>query len=276
MSASAMDVEISQSEKRQRICNTEGKNRSLWLVKIPLFVAKEWAKGENEDILGKMQIVSKDGNKITRVTLEDGSEFTLEDLGTHPNMLAFAQQTDGRYAVSGKISKHMGLKPKGDDAYRMRIRNRTDKATEAASVRAVDESINSTLAEHSTMDFIPPLFAENKRKSAEIKAQRKRNHGAVQVDHRVLMESILSAFATGGKLLFREIIAHCQDKHPEVLEAFHEKEIREELEKYATYQAGGVHKQRWILKADYRDHSVTAASASSGSGPSSGKKSRHY
>jgi len=258
-------MEVEGGRKRQKL-NIEGGNKSLWLVKVPVFVAQKWSytenvdenghkiKRENGDNLGSMRIVGKDSDKKTIITLEDGFELTLEDLGSNPNMLVFNNDEDGGYSVSGKITKNMALTPKDTPQYRALLRNRAVKATERVTVTAVDESINSTLAENSTMEFVPPIYTENKRKSQELKQSRKAQNISAPADKTMLTNCILSAFSSSEKMVFKELVATVQKSHPKIFDIYTEKELKDELTKYATYSAGGVFKHHWQLKADYRDH----------------------
>lgn len=253
-------------EQARQELNVEGCDRKLWLVKVPVFVAERWShteqrdergkrmRRENGDVLGTMKIVGKDANKKTIITLDDGIEMTMEDLGANPNMLVFNNDSDGGFSVAGKITKHMALQPKDNEQYRTLIRNRKVKASKKANVAAVDESINSVLAEDAVMDFIPPVYTENKRKSQELKQTRKAQKITAPADNSLLVTAILGAFNSSEKLTAKELFAFVYATYPQVSDLYHEKEIRDELAKYATYATGGVYKHYWTLKPDYRDH----------------------
>ena len=63
-------MENIEADRKRKLLNVEGKNRSLWLVKVPVFVAEKWSKRSNDDILGNMRIVGNDNNtKQTCITL---------------------------------------------------------------------------------------------------------------------------------------------------------------------------------------------------------------
>jgi hypothetical protein len=273
-----MQITDGPDGKRQKL-NTEGYNTSLWLVKLPAFVADRWsytddpsvkggkAKRQNGDLLGNMEIVVKDGRKQTVVTLDDGIELTLEDLGTNPNMLVFNKDEDGGFSTAGKITKHMALNPVPSAQYTNLVRNRLRKSVERQTVVAVDESVYEALEENSTMPLIPPVYTELKAKAQELKQSRKAAHTGRPADTTLLLTAIVSAFGSVDKLLFKELVARIQVDHPQVFEMFHEKELREELNKYATYLQGGPFKFYWMLKPDYKDHTARAGS-SSGAGTS--------
>ena len=113
------------------------------------------------------------------------------------------------------------------------------------------------------MDFIPPVYAENKRKMIEMKQSNKKtfrdsNGQIIDPNTNKLTDCLLSCFATNDKVTLKEIITHCNttkyDEHTthKIGELFSEREIKENLSKYATYLSKGMYKHYYELKTDYK------------------------
>ena len=128
------------------------------------------------------------------------------------------------------------------------------KATEHHTATAIDASINANVVEDTTMDFIPPIYAENKRRSAEIKLNRKAGKED-QPDINLLTSCILSAFVQQDKLTYKELVAFCQKDYSSTIALFHEKEIKEELLKYTNYIPKGMYKHYYEIKPAFKDYS---------------------
>jgi hypothetical protein len=69
--------------KKSQILNIDTKDQSLWLVKVPAFVALQWGKAEHNDLLGSCKLTvtktAKETKKELYVKLDYGKEEEDED-----------------------------------------------------------------------------------------------------------------------------------------------------------------------------------------------------
>ena len=115
------------------------------------------------------------------------------------------------------------------------------------------------------MDFIPPVYAENKRRNVEMKFNAKTGKNELVASgtsgvSEELTTCILSAFSNQEKLSFKELLTYVHKEHSSLIETHHlqDKDIKDELLKYADYISKGLYKHYYELKADYRDHTGAA------------------
>lgn len=289
-----METERQMALKKQRILNTDDKNKSLWLVKVPTFVSENWVniqKNNGNNLLGTMKIINNNQGKVTSIKLNDDSEFTLEDLTSDPNMLVFSntnkknnvnhddldeadikdinnkankkkEKTIPKYTIVGKITKHMALKPVLNARYQEILRQRNDASHTTRTTSAVSDSVHNKVTDDTSMDFVPPVYAENKRRLSEMKQNSKKtyrnsNGQVIEPDNKILTDCLLSCFATNDKVTLKEILTHCNtttysDSAHKVGDLFTEREIKDNLLKYATYLSKGMYKHYYELKSDYK------------------------
>jgi len=276
----------SQTSKRKvvdkaqsRILNVDALDQSLWLVKVPQFVAERWATADNDDILGSLNITLKSaGNgrpptKQLNITLNSNHEgggpdkFTLDELkSANDSFVAFSSEKDiGKgFSIDGKVTKNMVLKPQINDEYRELIRQRglnTVANRKEIGVANMQE-IERTSTQSHTVEFITSDRMELKRKAAAERglfggkqARLAAGDDVDAADEEVmtaLRSRVFEAFEKNDKLTFKDILGYCTD----VPGFSREKDLRDLLEVYGKYNHRGNFKHFWELKPEYRDHSV--------------------
>ena len=108
------------SATEKKTLNLNGKNQSLWLVKVPTFVAEKWSQHKSDDLLGSLSIstvlVGPNSQPIKKININlnsDGSdepeEFTLEELSSNDHqLLAFKlNENSESFSLQGQISKNL-------------------------------------------------------------------------------------------------------------------------------------------------------------------------
>ncbi len=243
--------------------NTDALNQSLWLVKIPAFVAEQWTHRRNGELVGSLKVsvrnngLNKSSSKHLSVTLNnDGNapvDFVLEEVGgtslSGDSFVAFSSNESSKsFALDGKVTKNLLLKPEGTNAYRQLIRERgqtkltSRRETHIANVVDVQRSQNQS----HTVEFITSDKNELKRKSLDSKSSRGEFSG------NALLSRVFESFAVKEKQIFKEIVDFCQGA-----EGFNkEKDLRDVLDKYAKYTSRGAYKHLWELKPEFRDHTI--------------------
>ena len=236
-------------------------SNSLWLVKIPQAVYEKWANNDNGDTLGTLSVMTtSEANKklVVKLTEEDQqistenskqatsvTDFVLEEFTGGLTFIPFLKnENSGAYEVKGHISKQFVLKPRGDDKYRDFVRQRTLLASSRArTTKELDPSvIHAGLPISSEVDFIPPVYADTKRKLAEQRLNPSKKIKSTG-DTKDLKSKMFQAFEKKDRLTFKEIISFCQSN---------EKEMKDQLKDYALYHSKGPYKNYWELKPEYR------------------------
>lgn len=281
------DVKGSSAKGQQKhalnICDID---QSLWLVKVPAFIADKWATADHDDILGQLKITlkstgpSKPPNKQLSVILNNNtgdtsnsvpSNYTLEEVttlkGCDDNFIAFSSDKsngDGEgYYMDGKVTKNLILKPQNNSEYRQLVRDRSlSKIVNRKQVQEADFSaIELAASQSNNVDFISAEKIELKRKLQLEKlssgAKRSSVHslanGASEVD--LIKSRIFEAFDKNSKLQMKDIIIGCGDIHS----LTKEKTIKDVLETYAKYISRGPFRQFWELKPEFKNNSMVDA-----------------
>lgn len=246
--------------------------QTMWLVKIPTFVAEQWVNAADNELVGNMKISMVAGvngqppSKKINVKLnvnnkqEEPSssapipdEFTLDDVPSAPKMFAFSGDDDcDQFVMQGQVSKNMLLKPRGTKEYQEFLWNRNVKTTaRREAVRAADDRAAFTMQRTDTVvDFIPPAAAMQKRKAKEISQVNKKTGGAdVVADMKRLRGAVFDAFSKSERMTLVELQALCSET-----DGYTTARLKEMLEDYCKYHPKGAHKHLYELKPEFRDN----------------------
>lgn len=282
-SSSGPSKKKSQDKQQNKVLNMDAQGQSLWLVKVPQFVAERWATAENDDVIGSLTISAKSAGpnkpptKQLNIRLNDAKNgngpdaFTLEELkSSNDSFFAFSTEKDKGFSVDGKVTKNMVLKPQINEGYRQLIRDRglSNVANRKEIGVANMQEIERTSTQSHTVEFITSDRMELKRKAAAEKAlsggKSARTSlsglasGSMEDGDSVmtaLRSAVFQAFETNERLTFKDILTSCA----EVPGFTKEKDLRDLLELYGKYNHRGMYKTFWELKPEYRDHSAAAA-----------------
>ena len=244
--------------------NLSVKSQSLWLVKIPTFVAERWVNAQSEDLLGSLSINSvvlkPNAPPVKQITVKLSNEkqlpeeFTLEELSAseYQQLIAFKfHEKSDTFSVQGQVSKNLTLKPKDTRHYREIVRERGITATTRQETQHVsEEDVYHGKSGSNTVDFIPPAHAELKRKTQEQQYANKVGRSTTVLDVSDLRNKVFEAFAVKERYTLKELLCACKD----VPGFTREKELRDLLEIYGKYHAKGPYQRFWELRLEYRDH----------------------
>jgi hypothetical protein len=249
----------------KKVLNIDNLEQSLWLVKVPSYVAEKWAEAHHDDILGslgislKKNITNQPQSKQLNITLdyqENGEnnprEFTLETANQTDNHLAFSCDSESKaFAIEGNITKKLSLQPVlRKNQPRRIITNQRQNKNETKAADNTD--IYKTVASSQTVDFFTSNKSELKRKGSEKVTSSKLARGGNELDVDALKSKIFESFALNERQLLKDIITFCSD-----LPNFSkEKDLREILDIYARYNAKGTYKHLWELKPEYKDYTL--------------------
>lgn len=267
---------------KEKVVNIDLLEQSLWLVKVPQFVAHKWSTAQHDEMVGSLSITSKAGGfgkkptKQLNIDLEPSgdhlsngpTQFTLEEINptgsSSDSFIAFSNDSDGLFSIDGKVTKNLTLRPKASTEYLQLVRERgLTKITSRREATVADAAeVERAAMQSHTVPFITSDRMEFKRKAAAEKAfaASKRLASAIgsgmaipaaaELDIEALKSKMFEAFEQKDRLVFKDLIAFCSD-----VEGFtKERDLRDLLDEYAVYHRRGPYKQFWELKPEYRSY----------------------
>jgi hypothetical protein len=226
-------------------------SEELWLLRVPDSLGKDLAQLSSGASCGTIE---SSGGRL-RLRSADGDEFLVDELRGGPQLLAFrveeAQAQLRRYSVQGGVSRNLTLKPADMAKYMAQVKRRQNLAPPRPSTQQCHKV---EALESSIIDFAPPVAvqmrvqAEEQRHTA--KRARAEGDGAGVPSSEELRGKIFEAFKGdgSGRVLLKTLGAFCRATYP----LLGEKELKEELEKHATYIRKGPNKGTWQLRSDFR------------------------
>jgi TFIIF, beta subunit HTH domain/TFIIF, beta subunit N-terminus len=285
-SASASSSSSSSSQFPPELL-LDGKDTSLWLVKVPAYVADAWSHAQNDDVIGHLSIskivppaqagnsTAKSGKaaadavtKRVNVRLtEAGSNWSnkrgrIDASGKSSSSSSSSSIEDERpidytlAEVAGGIGNTvLALSYDGDiGQYSLAgkcTKNYTlrGKDIESSGAFVHKRNIRQARPAAQIVDMNDPA---NKAPTSvggaiDLKAP-KVYHG--ELDERVLKTRVFELFGTEDWISFRDISAACHD-----IPGVSEDSIRDLLKKFARFHQKGEHKQTWELLEKFKDHS---------------------
>jgi transcription initiation factor TFIIF subunit beta len=255
-----------QPKKKQalRNLNLDALDQSVWLVKLPNFVAEKWSKAENNDILGSFRVgmVSNERNKPPSkqlvVTLNDEETMMEEDsvktfilsevnntLGNGEEMVAFSHNDKMEtFQIEGRVTKSLVLRPQQSSEYRNLVRERgLKKLANRHETRIVDpKELQKAQQQSYTIESLTSVKQEMKRKA---------NKPTGDYDPKLLLRKMLEAFEQCERQSFETLLGYCSENVPGFSK---EQDLRDLLDEYARYNKKGPYQRLWELKSEYKDH----------------------
>jgi hypothetical protein len=235
------------------VLDTSNANKSLWLVRIPQFVAEQLSSAENGDIVGSLQLsstpapgkagVSNHQMKVTIAFNGEPEEFNMSEIPTGKQTVAFSLDQD-KFKIKGKVSKSYNLNPVDSSTYRRVVQKRNaDSSSTSKEVRSLNpDEIPHNSAGSQIIDFTLPEYAEKKRAAAMgLNPQSKRQK--TDTDAKEIRNMIIQAFSTNERLTLKELSTLCPVA---------EVELKEQLKNYCTYNKKGIFKNFYELKSQYK------------------------
>jgi hypothetical protein len=261
----------------------QSSNQTMWLVKLPAFVADEWAKMGDNEVLGSMKItmapgaagkkiniklnvnekkkkMSKVGGATGEMSDDDGAadelipdEFTLDDVPGAPKMFSFSGDDDTeRFVMQGQISKNLLLKPKGTKEYQEYLWNRNVKTTaRREAIKTSDDKAAFAVSRSDTIiDFAPPAAALQKRKAKEISQGAKRAGGAdAALEIKAIRAKLFEYLSKIERTTLGDLQAFCSD-----VEGYTNARLKELMDDYCRYNPKGPYKHLYELKPEFKDN----------------------
>lgn len=243
-------LEMSISNIKNAPLDTSAADKTVWLVKLPQFVAQRLENAENGDIIGSLHLTAPSGGGSgsqvgVNISFEGPTEeFHLTELPVGPPIIAFSSIQD-KFKVKGKVSKTYNMNPKDTDEYRRICRERRLTEAKTKETQTLNmEDVLSHSKQSQEVEFIPPVYTDAKRNAMSVSGgSNKRQRGGNDVDSRYVRNKLLQAFSLRERLTLREINGVCQ-----VPEA----QLKEQLKTYATFNSKGIYKNYWEMKPEFK------------------------
>lgn len=255
---------IESTAQKKKPLDIGGFKNSVWLVKVPVYIAERLSTMKENDTIGSLSI---SGQKIDMsFKREDGvtrDDFSLQELPTSSesdHLIAFQyEEQTAAYSVVGQITKRSILRPTESRKYKQIVMQRGTQASSHRETQLKSISVLESQPTSQVIDFIPPVTSDQKRKSIENSSSTSTGKSLklmhMTVDVAKLKSKMFEAF-TGNKLQsFKDLVIFCHDI--EGAPTTKEKEIKHLLETYARYNIKGANKGFWELKQDYLPKSKT-------------------
>ena len=249
----------------KRMLNTKEANSSMWLLKIPNYIAEQWVNKESGDMLGNLSITNLDGKKKIKVKLlseevasrdEDVTvkDFVVEEKNVckvcgvsafcpHGNGLQlFAFNYDDKkeaFSVAGKITKNATLEPENNDDFG-RMLKEFAKQAESSRPAALPYDPNSQKRDRDDAmkdrenPFILPTVAKKQRG---------------KVDLTDLQHLLIKTLGKEGRMSLKELTAACDCSEPD---------IKPLLGNFCIFHKKGEFKFLYELKDEFKNSRVVA------------------
>jgi hypothetical protein len=258
-----------QPRKKQAIkpLSVQSLDQSLWLVKLPHFVAEKWTNASPNEVLGSFRVglvttdKDKPPSKQLIVTLdannnEEGNNddsmpvktFVLQEVNNSANngeeMVAFSNEKTDTFQAEGRVTKSLVLRPQQSSEYRSMVRERgMKKLAGRHESRSVDaKELQRSQQQSYTIESLTSVKQEMKRKA---------NKPSGDYDQKLLKQKMFEAFEQCERQSFETLVGYCSEHVPGFSK---EQDLRDLLEEYAKYNKKGPFKQLWELKTEYNNN----------------------
>ena len=274
-----------ESAAANNILDISLKDQSLWLVKVPQFVAEKWAGMENDDILGSFSVTTSSANpnkkqlsiklKIeidkTSPSTPIPTEFSLEEIGKDAKggdefyalTTTEAMEEEPKFSLDGKVTKNLLLKPKDTSDYHKFLRERKEKhalLSRTETILVDSRELQRAALQPQVIDLVASDKEELKRKRRMdtqnlLPAFTPDAAGGPVTASSYIRNRIFNAFSVNEKQSWKDLLALCHAGAAAAKVIIRDEEVKETLKEFARYNSKGMYKSFWELKPEFKDHS---------------------
>ncbi|XP_040281367.1 general transcription factor IIF subunit 2 [Bufo bufo] len=257
MSADKGDVDLSGAKQ----------NTGMWLVKLPKYLAQQWAKATGRGEVGKLRIAKNQGKTEVSFTLNE--ELTsIQDMGgksaptfvtaprEHPFQLqnvggqtltVFTESLSGlseeklesrttdKLAIEGIVVQRAECRPAANDHY-MQMKRR--QIEESSKPKRQSQQIEKAV----TTNYKP---VANHQSNIEYLKRKKDDGKRARADKQQVLDMLFSAFEKHQYYNIKDLVDIT--KQPVQY-------LKEILRDIGIYNVKGTHKNTWELKPEYRHY----------------------
>lgn len=231
-----------------------GAKHSVWLVKVPKYVATKWMESDGGPV-GKMRIMSNFGRTQVTFSLDEslakqGSKkeslssipvdhkFSMQGMGNQT--LAVFSRSNGpggleKRALEGRVVQKADCRPQGGKEYMQLKMSQIVSATKPTrTVQRLNHAVRNV---YKPVSQIREEVSNAKRKKEAGKRSRE--------DKEIVMERLFKAFEKHQYYTIQDL-----EKVTEQPTAY----LKEIMKEIGTYNSTNPHKNMWELKPEYRHH----------------------
>ncbi|XP_063067918.1 general transcription factor IIF subunit 2 isoform X2 [Engraulis encrasicolus] len=230
-------------------------NTGVWLVKVPKYLAQQWAKASGRGEVGKLRIAKNQGKTEVAFTLNE-ELTTLENKGEgktagmvavpreHPftmqtvggqTLAVFTETSSDKIALEGVVVQRAECRPAVNESY-MRLK----KLQIEASSKPV--RLSQQLDKAVTHNYKP---VANHANNLEWEKKKKEEGKRARADKQQVLDMLFSAFEKHQYYNIKDLVDIT--KQPVIY-------LKEILRDIGIYNVKGTHKNTWELKPEYRHY----------------------
>nr|XP_057944895.1 general transcription factor IIF subunit 2 isoform X2 [Doryrhamphus excisus] len=228
-------------------------NTGVWLVKVPKYLAQQWAKATGKGEVGKLRI-SKKGNQgkpevsftlNEELTVIEGIEdktvsaprehpLTMQTVGGQ-TLAVFTEMSSDKIALEGVVVQRAECRPAVSESYMKLKRLQIEESSKPVR-------LSQQLAKAVTNNYKP---VANHAYNMEYERKKKEEGKRARADKQHVLDMLFSAFEKHQYYNIKDLVDIT--KQPVIY-------LKEILRDIGIYNVKGTHKNTWELKPEYRHY----------------------
>ncbi|XP_053311461.1 general transcription factor IIF subunit 2 isoform X2 [Spea bombifrons] len=243
------------AEKGELDLSGAKQNTGMWLVKLPKYLAQQWAKATGRGEVGKLRIVKNQGKTEVSFTLNE-ELASIQDIGgkaatssvtaprEHPFQLqsvggqtltVFTEGLSDKLALEGIVVHRAECRPAASEDY-MQMKRR--QIEESSKPKRQSQQIDKAV----TTNYRP---VANHQYNIEYEKKKKDDGKRARADKQQVLDMLFSAFEKHQYYNIKDLVDIT--KQPVTY-------LKEILRDIGIYNVKGTHKNTWELKPEYRHY----------------------
>ncbi|XP_072266165.1 general transcription factor IIF subunit 2 isoform X2 [Pyxicephalus adspersus] len=243
------------SEKGDLDLNGAKQNTGVWLVKLPKYLAQQWAKATGRGEVGKLRIVKNQGKTEVSFTLNE-ELASIQDIGGKPapsfvtaprehpfqlqsvggqTLTVFTESVTDKLAIEGIVVQRAECRPAASEHY-MQMKRR--QIEESSKPKRQSQQIEKAI----TTNYKP---VSNHQYNIEYEKKKKDDGKRARADKQQVLDMLFSAFEKHQYYNLKDLVDIT--KQPVLY-------LKEILRDIGVYNVKGTHKNTWELRPEYRHY----------------------
>ncbi|XP_071004663.1 general transcription factor IIF subunit 2-like [Oncorhynchus clarkii lewisi] len=241
------------SEKTEVDLTGAKQNTGVWLVKVPKYLAQQWAKASGKGEIGKLKIVKKQGKADVSFTLNEDltslsalgekaasvraprdHPFTMHSVGGQ-TLAVFTETSADKISLEGMVVQRAECRPAVNENYMKLKKLQIEVSTKP---QRLTEQMDRAV----TNNFKP---VSNHVANVEYEKKKRAEGRMVRADRQQVMDMLFSAFEKHQYYNIKDLVE--VTKQPVTY-------LKEILREIGVYNTKGTHKSTWELKPEYRHY----------------------
>ncbi|MBN3295056.1 general transcription factor IIF subunit 2 isoform X2 [Amia ocellicauda] len=241
------------SEKGEVDLTGAKQNTGVWLVKVPKYLAQQWAKATGRGEVGKLRIgknqgkaevsftlneelttITEIGEKATSVKAPRDHPFTMQSVGGQ-TLGVFTESSSDKVALEGVVVQRAECRPAVSENYMKLKRLQIEESSKPVRLsQQLDKAV--------TTNYKP---VSNHTYNVEYDKKKKEEGKRARADKQQVLDMLFSAFEKHQYYNIKDLVDIT--KQPVIY-------LKEILREIGIYNVKGTHKNTWELKPEYRHY----------------------